>query len=466
MKVKLSTLLAVTGCLAAGLEVAASAASAPSAEAPASPPSAPAQRSARELEKLAMPIALHPDPLLSIILPAAVYPLEIVQAARFVRNTNNIPKVDQQPWDENVKAVAKFPELIAKMDADLAWTVELGQAFLDQPKELMDTIQSLRAKAHQAGSLQTTPQQVVIVTNVVVIQTNVTQVVTVTNQIVQVQPANPEVVYVPTYPPTVYYPPPGYVYNPYAPLIGFGVGIAVGAIIANNCDWHGGCVWVGGGGAVWVGGGGYHGDVDIDVDIDRTVNRGDRPATQSGNRAATAAAKPTQQKWQPNQSRLNTAGAPSASTREARGWSVASTQPAQRPATGTVAARPAQQASVGGGAARPAQQPTYNFSQRPTTAAQPARTPGAGQPATPSQRPASSTAGSRPTTTWQQPSASRPAQSPAAGVRPSQSPSFSRPSTQPSTAFGGVGNGAGARDFSNRGAASRGGGGRGGGRGR
>lgn len=183
-----------------------------------------------------MPIALHPDPLLAIMLPAAVYPLEIVQAARFVRDTNNLPKVDQQSWDANVKAVAKIPELISQLDKDLEWTVALGQAFLDQPKELMDTIQSLRAKAHQAGTLQTTPQQIVTVTNVVVVQTNVTQVVTVTNQIVQVAPANPQVVYVPTYPPAVYYPPPGYVYNPVAPLVSFGVAVGIGAIIANNCD--------------------------------------------------------------------------------------------------------------------------------------------------------------------------------------------------------------------------------------
>lgn len=86
-----------------------SSASAPAAT-PVPPPSAPAKLSAAELEKLAMPIALHPDPLVSIILPAAAYPLEIVQAARFVKDTNNVAKVDQQPWDENVKAgVPKGP---------------------------------------------------------------------------------------------------------------------------------------------------------------------------------------------------------------------------------------------------------------------------------------------------------------------------------------------------------------------
>src|SRR6188768_1291493 len=89
--------------------------SATATAAPAPPPSAPAQMSAAQLEKLAMPIALHPDPLIAVILPASVYPVEIVQAARFVRDTNNISKIDQQPWDENVKAVAKFPDMIAKM---------------------------------------------------------------------------------------------------------------------------------------------------------------------------------------------------------------------------------------------------------------------------------------------------------------------------------------------------------------
>lgn len=210
----------------------------------APPPSAPAQRGTNDLERLVMPIALHPDPLIAIMLPASVYPVEIVQAARFVRDTNNLPKVDQQPWDENVKAVAKFPDLIAKMDADLGWTVALGQAFLSQPKELMDTIQALRAKAQKAGTLQSTAQQVVTVTNMVVERTVEQQVVVVTNTVVQIQPSNPQVVYVPSYPPTVYYPPPAYVYDPWAPLVTFGVGMAVGAIIANNCDWHGGGIWV------------------------------------------------------------------------------------------------------------------------------------------------------------------------------------------------------------------------------
>jgi hypothetical protein len=371
-----------------------------------------------------MPIALHPDPLISIILPASVYPLEIVQAARFVRDTNNIPKIDQQDWDQNVKAVAKFPELIAKMDADLDWTMKLGQAFLDQPKELMDTIQSLRAKAQKAGTLRTTDQQIVTVTNVVVLQTNYTEVVSVTNQIVQVVPSNPQVIYVPTYPPTVYYPPPAYVYNPYAPLVTFGVGMMWGAAIANwnHCDWHGGSVY---------------NDVDIDVDRDvnreRNVNRGDRSA-QTGNRAANAGTR--QQKWQPDQSRLRNSGAPSAGTKEARGWGGSSG--GARPSTGAVGSRP----STGNVGARPS---TGNVGARPSTG----------------------NAGARPSTGSLQ--ANRSASSASANRAGSSA------SRQGSSSFGSSGSrgsafsgGASTRSYSNRGASSRSGGfggSRGGGRG-
>jgi len=396
---------------------------APVAPTPVAPPSAPPKYSATDLEKLAMPIALHPDSLISIILPAAVYPLEIVQAARFVKDTNNIPKVDDQPWDANVKAVAKFPDLIAKMDADLDWTMKLGQAFLDQPKELMDTIQDLRAKATKAGTLRSTPQQIVTVTNVVVLETNYTQVVTVTNQIVQVAPANPQVVYVPSYPPTVYYPPPTYVYDPVTPLVTFGIGMAWGAIIANNhCDWHYG---------------GVYNDVDIDIDRtvnrgDRTVNRGDRVDAQ-GNRGANASARPTttQRKWQPDQSRLRNSGAPSAGTREARGWGGAST--GARPSTGAAGTRP----STGNVGARPS---TGNVGARPSTGASSAS------------RTASSGNFNR--------------SSPSANSRQGSASSFAGSSSGSNrSAFSGMSSGSSSRSYSSRGAASRSGGGGFGGRG-
>ena len=132
------------------------------------PPAAPPKRSAADLEKLVAPIALYSDSLIATMLPASVYPLEIVQAARFVADTNNLAKLDEQPWDENVKNLARVPAAIKKLNDDLSWTMELGDAFLAQDKDLMDAIQSMRGKAQKAGTLQTTPQQIVTVTNMIV----------------------------------------------------------------------------------------------------------------------------------------------------------------------------------------------------------------------------------------------------------------------------------------------------------
>jgi len=97
---------------------------------PAPPPSDSPKRSAAELEKLLGPIALYPDALIATLLPASVYPLELVQASRFVADTNNLAKLDEQPWDENVKAVARVPALIKKLNDDLSWTMDLGETFL------------------------------------------------------------------------------------------------------------------------------------------------------------------------------------------------------------------------------------------------------------------------------------------------------------------------------------------------
>ena len=175
------------------------------AAAPAPPPAAPPKRSAADLEKLVASIALYPDPLIATLLPASVYPLEIVQAARFVADTNNLAKLDAQPWDDNVKAAARVPAVIKKMNDELPWTMELGEAFLAQDKDLMDAIQSMRGKAQKAGTLQTTPQQIVTVTNVIIEKTIEQQVVVVTNTVVQIQPSSSSVVYVPAYNPyTVY----------------------------------------------------------------------------------------------------------------------------------------------------------------------------------------------------------------------------------------------------------------------
>jgi len=397
------------------------------------PPASPPKRSAADLEKLVGPIALYSDPLIATILPASVYPLEIVQAARFVADTNNLAKLDEQPWDDNVKAVARIPGAIKKLNEDISWTIELGEAFLAQDKDVMDAVQSMRAKAQKAGTLQTTEQQIVTVTNMVVEKTVEEKVVVVTNTVVQIEPASSSVVYVPTYSPAaVYYPPPAYVYNPVAPLVTFTAGVAMGAIIANNCDWHGG--------------GCYHSDVDIDVD--RNVNRNVNRNTNRSASGARASSTGTGKKWQPDQSRLNKSGAPnaasSARSSEARGWGSGGAG-----------------SSAKAGAAGRSSPSTSNFGGRSSTGA------GAGTGAA---RPSAGTASaSRPSASS---SASRPSASPSSASR--SSASSSRPSSSGS-AFGGSSSGAGASSFSNRGASSRssggssgarsggGGGGRGGG---
>ena len=138
---------------------AAAAAAVPPVATPAPPPAAPAKRSAADLEKLVAPLALYPDPLIATMLPASVYPLEIVQAARFVADTNNLAKLDEQPWDASVKAVARVPAAIQKLNDDLAWTIELGDAFLAQDKDIMDAIQSMRAKAQRWARFRRHPSR-------------------------------------------------------------------------------------------------------------------------------------------------------------------------------------------------------------------------------------------------------------------------------------------------------------------
>ncbi|MHC1764494.1 MAG: DUF3300 domain-containing protein [Verrucomicrobiia bacterium] len=403
------------------------------------PPAAPPQRSAADLEKLVGPIALYPDPLIATILPASVYPLEIVQAARFVKDTNNLAQLDAQPWDSNVKAVARVPAVIEKMNGDISWTMELGEAFLVQDKDLMDAIQRLRGKAQTVGTLQTSPQQVVIVTNVVVEKTIEQQVVVVTNTVVQIQPADPQVVYVPQYNPTAVYAPPPPTADPAATLVTFGVGMLVGAAIAdNNCDWyHGGCY------------GGYHGDVDIDinnnVNINRSanvnqnanVNRSTSANSARSGASAQASAASAPKKWQPDQSRLGKSGSPtaaaSARTGAARGWS----SPGASPSAASSAAR----APSGATAARPS---TASASARPSPST-------ASASARPTPTTGSASANARPSAGAS--SASRPSASPTASqARPSPSGGGATPSA---SAFSGASSGRDARSASSRGSSSR-----------
>ena len=215
-----------------------------------------AQRSAADLETLAAPIALYPDPLIAVILPAVSHPADIVLAARYIAMDQSAVNKDDQPWDSDVKTLAQFPSVIQKMHDELSWTIELGQAFSEQPMELMDAIQALRARAETAGALHTTPEQLVTVNQAIVERTYENQIVFVTNTVVKIMPANHAVIYVPAYKPeAIAAPPPHYVYNQRTPLVLFGAGIPAGRFIENSqIDWYyGGIYHSTGGGPVWAG---------------------------------------------------------------------------------------------------------------------------------------------------------------------------------------------------------------------
>jgi hypothetical protein len=199
-----------------------------------------------ELEQILAPIALYPDDLLAQILMASTYPLEIVQAARWVKANPGLKgdqlaaALEKQSWDPSVKSLVNFSAVLEMMNDKLDWTQRLGDAFLAQQKDVMETVQKLRKKAEASGNLKTTSEQKVIVEP----QT----------QYIVIQPANPQVIYVPTYNPTVVYgvwaypaypPPPVYAYPYGAMAFSFAAGVAVGAAWGyawGGCNWHGGDV--------------------------------------------------------------------------------------------------------------------------------------------------------------------------------------------------------------------------------
>jgi len=198
--------------------------------------------SQQDLDQILAPIALYPDPLLAQIFMASTYPLEVVQAARWVKANPKITgkaleeAMTKQTWDPAVKSITAVPQVLQQMNDKIDWTQKLGDAFLAQQSDVMDTVQRLRAKAYDAGNLKSSEQQVVKT------ETQGTQTIYV------VQPAKTEVVYVPTYNPTVvygawWYPAPPYAMYPpayvYPPGIAFATGVVVGAAIWGNCHWGG-----------------------------------------------------------------------------------------------------------------------------------------------------------------------------------------------------------------------------------
>jgi len=202
-----------------------------------------------QLDSLVAPIALYPDPLLAQILAASTYPLEVIQLEQWLKRNPNLKDkaladaVAKEPWDPSVQTMAVLPDVVTRLSENVAWTTDLGNAFLAQQQDVMDAVQRMRAKAQSKGALKTTEQQKVE-----------TETVEGGKEVIVIEPANPQYVYVPSYDPTVVYGPPAYPYPPYyyagyAPGMGlaFGTGLILGAAWANNwgnCNWGNGDVTI------------------------------------------------------------------------------------------------------------------------------------------------------------------------------------------------------------------------------
>jgi uncharacterized protein DUF3300 len=308
----------------------------PVAQAPADQGEAPTDAppfKPEELEQIVAPIALYPDALVAQTMMAATYPLEVIQAARLMKANPNLKdtalndELKKYDWDDSVKSLCSFPQILSLLNEKIDWMQKLGDAFLGQRKDTMDAIQRLRAKAQAQGNLKSNEQQKVIVENAPAAPPAPGQPAPAEQPaqqtIIKIEPANPQVVYVPSYNPTVvygawppayppYYPyPPGYAWG--AAALSFGAGMAVGAAVWGGCNWGGG-------------------DVDIDVNknnnFTNNVNRGDK-ATQIKNERGQGG-QGGKQDWKHNpehrkgaqyrdkgsQQKYNRAGSPSASTRD------------------------------------------------------------------------------------------------------------------------------------------------------
>jgi hypothetical protein len=230
-----------------------------------------------KLDALVAPIALYPDPLLAQTLAASTYPLEVIQLQQWIA-TNKYLKdqaladaVEKQPWDPSVQAMVAFPDVVKLLSDNIAWMTDLGNAFLAQQADVMDAVQRMRARAQRNGNLNTTPEQTVQM-----------QTVEGGEQVIVIEPANSEMVYVPSYDstvvygdsayayPTLYYASPAY-YRA-AGALAFGAGIALGAAWGGN--WGYGCKWA-------------NGDIKINnnnnkyvSNSNRNINYGNRPSQE------------------------------------------------------------------------------------------------------------------------------------------------------------------------------------------
>ncbi len=233
---------AIVGLLAALLATPGSARALTRAATQTAPAEAP-KLSMDQLKSLVAPIALYPDPVLAQCLAASTYPLDLVEASQWLKANSSLKgdaleqAAQKQDWDPSVQAMVMVPDALKRLTEDVKWTTDLGNAFLAQEQDVMNAVQALRAEAKSAGKLDST-EQMKVETKVVEQKT-----------VVVIEPASPQVVYVPTYSPTVIwgapvYPYPPVYYPPYTPgaaLFTFGMGMAWGAAISGGWGW--GCGW-------------------------------------------------------------------------------------------------------------------------------------------------------------------------------------------------------------------------------
>lgn len=240
---------------------------------------------ADQLDSLVAPIALYPDPMLSQTLVASTYPLEIIQLQQWLGKNKELKDkaladaVKKQNWDPSIQAMAALPEVVKQLAENIQWTTDLGNAFLAQQSDVMDAVQRMRKKAQGAGNLKSTNQQKV--------ETQTIE----SKQVIVIQQSSPEVVYVPSYNPTVVYGAPVYPYPPiaYPPpgyyaagmAISFGIGVAMGA--------------------AWGGGWGYNsgwGHNDVTINTNNNFNRNTN--VNGGNRVSNRPAGGGGNSWQHN----------------------------------------------------------------------------------------------------------------------------------------------------------------------
>jgi hypothetical protein len=237
------------------------------AQAPAASTASATAVSTEALDALVGPFALYPDDLVALILPASTQPLQLVQADRFLEKRKADPKLPlDDKWDDAVKSLLNYPEVVKMMSADLDWTSALGEAVVADQGAVLEAVQSFRRRAKAAGNLKSDDKQVVKAEQEIII----------------IQPANPEVIYVPQYTPSTvvtvgvapiygYYPAPypSY-YYPYAPGAALAAGVIWGAAI--------GAAWNGGHWGANYGGGDININRNTNVNIDRGSGASQRPA--------------------------------------------------------------------------------------------------------------------------------------------------------------------------------------------